>query len=123
MNNNKLPRFRFMAMSKLIGVITFIVLFIVVTYSMYEMHISQNYESLSQLIISAFGFAGIYTGFYITMAKHEHIEEEKTKREKELKNLEQTNAQEDDIIAKRQEIAMLCQKMNDIIGETNSNTL
>ena len=51
---------------------------------MQEMHNTGNYDALPQLIISAFGFASIYSGFYLTMAKVEHVEEERTKREKEL---------------------------------------
>ena len=82
--NKKQSLIKFMAMSKIIGIIIFAFVIIVSIFVMYEMHISQNYDALPQLIISIFGFASVYTGFYLTMAKVEHIEEEKTKREKEL---------------------------------------
>lgn len=119
---NKL-KFRFMAMSKLIGVIAFTFVFMIVLYSMVEMHISQIYDALPQLIMSAFGFASVYAGFYLTMAKMEHVEEEKTKREKELKQLQMKNASEEEIQSKKEEINMLFQKMTDIINETPQQLL
>ena len=119
----KLPRFRFMAMSKLLGVITIMLVLIVVIYTMAEMHISSNYDALPQLILSVFGLASIYVGFYLTMAKMEHVEEEKTKREKELALLKKKDASEDDINDKRQEIESLRQKMNDLISETTQSLL
>lgn len=114
-------KFRFMAMSKLIGLVAFGFVFMVTIYAMNEMHATGNYDALSQLIISAFGFAGVYAGFYLTMAKVEHVEEEKTNREKELVNLKKTNASEEDIQRKRDEISELRQKMNDIISETTQS--
>ena len=77
-NRRTYPRFRFMAMSKMIGIIAFGFVFMITVYSMKEMHNTGNYDALPQLIISAFGFASIYAGFYLTMVKAEHIEEEKT---------------------------------------------
>ena len=112
-----LLKFKFMAMSKLIGLVAFGFVFMVTIYAMNEMHITGNYDALPQLIISAFGFAGVYAGFYLTMAKVEHVEEEKTKREKELTILKQTNASDEDIQSKKDEISELRQKMNDIISE------
>lgn len=120
---NKLPKFRFMAMSKLLGVLSFGFAFAIVVYAMVEMHISQIYDALPQLIISGVTLAGAYVGFYLTMAKVEHVEEEKTKREKELKALEKRNAAEDVIADKRQEIQNLKDKMNEIISETTHNLL
>ena len=76
-----LPKFRFMAMSKLIGVIAFGFVFGITVYSMIEMHNTGDYSNLGQLIISAYGFASVYAGFYLLMAKVEHVEEEKTKRD------------------------------------------
>lgn len=118
MNNHRLPKFRFMAMSKLIGLITFGFVFVVTVYAMYEMHISQDYSNLGQLIISAYGFASVYAGFYLLMAKVEHVEVEKTKREKELASLKNGNASEEEIIEKKSEIQNLVQKMNDLISES-----
>ena len=122
--HKKLPKFRFMAMSKLIGLIAFAFVFMITVYAMHEMHITGNYDSLSQLIISAFGFASIYSGFYLTMAKVEHIEEEKTLREKELANLNKVkNKNEEEIQDKRTEIEQLKQKINDIISQSTQNLL
>ena len=111
-------KFRFMAMSKLIGLVTFGFVFAVTGFAMQEMHDTGNYEALPQLIISAFSFASIYAGFYLTMAKVEHVEEERTRREKELASLQKKNASEDDIANKKQEIQNLTQKLNDLINET-----
>ena len=127
MNNNikkKMPRFRFMAMSKLIGIIAFVFAFTITIFTMHEMHISQNYDALPQLIISSFGFLSIYSGFYISMAKMEHVEEEKTKREKELaalKNIPQTD--EDIINNKKADIEALRDKLNDLLNETTQSLL
>lgn len=119
----KRPRFKFMAMSKLIGLIAFVFVFMITIYSMQEMHNTGNYDALPQLIISAFGFASIYSGFYLTMAKVEHVEEERTKREKELALLKNKKASKEDIADKKQEIENLRQKMNDLINETTQTLL
>ena len=116
-NKHNSLKIKFMAMSKLIGLVTFGFVFMVTIYTMYEMHITKTYDALPQLIISAYGFAGVYAGFYLTMAKVEHVEEEKTKREKELVNLKQLDASEEDIQFKKDEIIELRQKMNEIISE------
>ena len=122
-NKRTYPRFRFMAMSKMIGIIAFGFVFMITVYSMKEMHNTGNYDALPQLIISAFGFASIYAGFYLTMAKAEHIEEEKTKRENELKNLQKKNASEEEINLKRQEINDLFNKINELMSESQHNLL
>jgi peptidoglycan hydrolase CwlO-like protein len=120
----KLPKFRFMAMSKLIGLVVVVFVLVVTIYTMKEMHGTGNYDALPQLIISAFGFASIYAGFYLTMAKVEHVEEEKTKREKELALLKNNKeASQEDIDNKRQEIENLNQKTNDLISEPTQNLL
>ena len=122
-NRRTYPRFRFMAMSKMIGIIAFGFVFMITIYSMKEMHNTGNYDALPQLIISAFGFASIYAGFYLTMAKAEHIEEEKTKRENELKSLQKKNASEEEISLKRQEINDLFNKINELMSESQHNLL
>ena len=122
-NRRTYPRFRFMAMSKMIGIIAFGFVFMITVYSMKEMHNTGNYDALPQLIISAFGFASIYAGFYLTMAKAEHIEEEKTQRENELKNLQKKNASEEEISLKRQEINDLFNKINELMSESQHNLL
>lgn len=118
------PKFRFMAMSKLIGIIAFCFVLIITLYAMYEMHVSQIYDSLSQLIISAFAFASVYAGFYLTMAKVEHLEAEKTKRETELSKLKkQSDVQEEELIEKRQQINDTISKLTDLMSEQTHNLL
>lgn len=123
-DTKKQLRFRFMAMSKLIGVVAFLFVLSIVVYTMIEMHIKGDLSSLPQLIISSFGFAAIYSGFYLTMAKVEHIEIEKTKREKELEVLRQQCGDIDiheEYELKKQELAELQQKYADILAQ-NDNT-
>ena len=90
---------RFLGMSKILGVFILLALAWITIYAMIEMHEQNNLESLPQLLISVFGIGAVYVGFYLTMAKWEHIEEEKTLREKELlklkKSLNMMNTQED----------------------------
>ena len=130
MNNKKhfkTPKFRFMAMSKLIGLIVFAFVFMITIFSMKEMHDTGNYDSLPQLIISAFGFASVYSGFYLTMAKVEHVEEERSNREKELIALKNNNLENsdksDEIELKKSEIISLIQKVNDLLSESNQPLL
>ena len=120
--NKKSNIFRFMAMSKLIGIIVFLFTAIVTVYIMHEIHISQNYDVLPQLIISVFGFASIYTGFYLNMAKIEHIEEEKTKREKEL-TLLTLNNNEEQINLKIQQIEKLEERLDTLTNESTQKLL
>lgn len=106
---------RFMAMSKLIGLIAFGFAFIITVYAMIEMHHTETYAALPQLIISAFGFASVYAGFYLLMAKVEHVEVEKTKREMELASLKLCQASKEDINEKEAEIQVLTKEVNDIL--------
>ena len=70
------------------------------------------------------GFASVYSGFYLTMAKVEHVEDEKSKREKELATLKKSKTKdEEEIQAKKAEIESLRQKMNDILSETTQSLL
>lgn len=82
--NKKPPIGRFLAMSKLIGLIIAISIGIIVVYSMIEMHRLKDISSLPQLLISVFALGSVYVAFYLTLAKWEHTEEEKTEREKEV---------------------------------------
>lgn len=117
-------RFRFMAMSKLIGLIAFGFVFIITMYAMKEMHDTGMYDALPQLIMSAFAFASVYAGFYLVMAKVEHVEEERTKREKELELLKKQKVQDqDEINSKKAEIEALRQKMVDILSESSQSLL
>lgn len=116
-NSKKLLRFRFMVTSKFIGMVAFFFVFIVTVYAMYEMHISRDYSSLSQLIISAFGFASVYAGFYLVMAKVEHVEEEKTRREAQLHTMKQKNVSTEEIEAQKQKILELEQQIGNILSQ------
>ena len=75
---------RFSAMSKMIGVIVVFFVSIVLLFSMYEMHRTQDLSSLSELIVGTFTVLTAYIGFYINMAKAEHIEDKKNQIKKEL---------------------------------------
>lgn len=134
-NNNKKKRKkkltkRFLAMSKLIGIFIAMALASIITYSMYEMHVQHDLSSLSQLIISVFSIAAAYIGFYLTMAKWEHLESEKTNRQKDLLRLKK----ELELISKKEqmdeqienfnkEITELDDKLNEVESEdfTNNN--
>lgn len=121
-----LLRFRFMVTSKFIGMMAFFFIAVIVAFSMFEMHRSMDYSAMPQLIISAFGFASVYAGFYLTMAKIEHAEEEKTRREIELANMKaKVGAPEvtpEDLEAARQEINELRNAISGLLGQGN-NTL
>lgn len=117
-NQRKIPRFRFMATSKFIGLVAFFFVLIITIYSMIEMHISCDYSSLSQLIISSFGFASVYAGFYLVMAKVEHMEEERTRREIELFNLKKKNVSPEEIETQRQKISDLEQQVMNLLSQS-----
>lgn len=114
---------KFMAMSKLIGIIACLFVFIIVIYSMYEMHITGDLSNLSQLIISAFSFAGIYTGFYLTMAKAEHIDNERQKLKDELNALKKKAciSPEDEYGDKKEELDKLSEKYINTVTKDNDN--
>lgn len=118
MSKIKLPKYRFMAMSKLIGLICFLCLFVIIIYSMYEMHRTGDLSNLSQLIISAFAFASIYAGFYLNMAKVEHLEAEKSACKKELELMRKSGkCSEEDIEQHRQEIQSIMDQLNNIMSQ------
>ena len=112
------PR-RFTAMSKMIGVASFAFLLIIVVYSLIEMHRTENFEHLGQLMISSFAFSTIYTGFYLNMAKTEHIEAEKVKLQKELEMLKNKCGDidpHDEYDDKKNELKALKEKYHDILS-------
>lgn len=98
--NNK--HTRFLAMSKLIGWIVVGILIIVMIYALIEMHIQRNLDALPQLLISVFGIVSVYIGFYLTMAKWEHVEAEKTARQKELIKLKKSLGEDPNNIIQEQ---------------------
>ena len=81
---SKENQIKFTAMSKLIGYIVIAFATIVILYAMYEMHRIQDLSSLPQLLIGVLGLLTAYVGFYINMAKAEHIEDKKNQIKKEL---------------------------------------
>ena len=112
-------RFRFMITSKYIGLVAFFFIFVITVYAMYEMHISRDYNSLPQLIIASFAFGSVYAGFYLTMAKVEHVEEEKTHRETQLHSMKLKNASPEEIEAQEQRIADLEQQVSNLLQQNN----
>ena len=123
------PTPRFKAMSKLIGIFIALAIIVIVAYAMVEMHLQNDLSSLPQLLISAFGIGAVYIGFYLTMAKWEHVEWEKTSRQKDLlklkKKLELYDDQEqtmEDIEKLQEEIDKLDSKACELENEEiNSN--
>ena len=75
---------RFTAMSKLIGFIVIFIVISVIVYSMYEMHRIRDISALQYLICGVLAILASYIGFYINMAKAEHIEDKKNQIKKEL---------------------------------------
>lgn len=122
------PTQRFMAMSKRIGIFIAIILIIIVVYAMYEMHHQNDLNSLPQLLISTFGIGAVYIGFYLTMAKWEHIEAEKTNRQKDLlklkKQLESYNKEQqlcEDIENCNKDIEDFDSKLNELETQDFTN--
>lgn len=122
------PTQRFMAMSKRIGIFIAIILIIIVVYAMYEMHHQNDLNSLPQLLISTFGIGAVYIGFYLTMAKWEHIEAEKTNRQKDLlklkKELESYNKEQqlcEDIENCNKDIEDFDSKLNELETQDFTN--
>ena len=107
------PNNKFIAMSKLLGVLVFLLTITMIVFSLYEMHEQSNLDSLPQLIISVFGLAGVYIAFYLTMAKWEHIEQEKTLREKEIIKLKKAL----NVYCKEEEIQ---EEINELEGEVQN---
>jgi flagellar biosynthesis/type III secretory pathway chaperone len=75
------------------------------------MHINHDLSSLTQLIISMFALAGVYVGFYLTMAKVEHVEQEISARQERLKECGVTNQELIDAYSQQN------QQLNDILGQ------
>jgi hypothetical protein len=86
------------ATSKLIGLMVAISVIIVIVYSMtiivvlsdkaIEMCLTPDFTPLNTLIGGALALAAAYIGFYINMAKAEHIIDKKKEIAKEIKHIE-----------------------------------
>lgn len=107
---------RFFAMSKLLGVVVICMAISIVIYSMYEMHINKDLSPLNYLIMSIFGLLASYIGFYINMAKAEHLEDKKNQIKKELELLHLNGIQEDE----KERAIELQNKLEKIREELNS---
>ena len=117
---------KYAVMSKLIGKFIAVTIAIIVIYAMIEMHLQRDLNSLPQLIISVFGIGATYVGFYLTMAKWEHVETEKTNRQKDIirlkKKLECYNEEEqitEDIEQLQSEVEQLDTKEDELEQETH----
>ena len=92
------PTKRSMATSKVIGVITAMVVISIIVYAMIliatisnkaiNIGISPDFTALNTLIGGALALAGAYIGFYINMAKAEHIADKKNDIAREIKRIE-----------------------------------
>lgn len=114
---------RFTAMSKMIGFIIIFIVFVVVGYSMYEMHITQDLSSLQYLICGVLAILGSYIGFYINMAKAEHIEDKKNQIKKEIEMIRRNDTieleEQEKII---QELENMDTKLDELNYEEEINT-
>lgn len=79
-----MKRNRFTAMSKLLGIFIACLSIVIVIYAMIEMHVKSDLSALPALIGGILAIFGSYCGFYINMAKAEHIEDKKNELKKEL---------------------------------------
>lgn len=110
---------RFTAMSKLIGFIVVLLVTIVILYSMYEMHRTQDISALQYLICGVFAILTSYIGFYINMAKAEHIEDKKNQIKKELELIRRGNITPEN--KKREmELQQELEEMNVTLDELNT---
>lgn len=110
---------RFTAMSKLIGFIVVLLVAIVILYSMYEMHRIQDISALQYLICGVFAILTSYIGFYINMAKAEHIEDKKNQIKKELELIRRGNITPEN--KKREmELQQELEEMNATLDELNT---
>ena len=75
---------KYTAMSKLIGIFIALLVLVIVLFSMYEIHRTNDVSPLQYLIVGVFAICASYIGFYINMAKAEHIEDRKNQIRREL---------------------------------------
>ena len=116
MAKRKKKPIRFTAMSKMIGLIIIFTVFIVIGYSMYEMHITRDLTSLQYLICGVLAILGSYIGFYINMAKAEHIEDKKNQIKKEIEIIRCKNTIE---LEEQERIIQELEDMNTKLDELN----
>jgi hypothetical protein len=113
--------------SKMIGLITAIAVIIIVIYTMtiiatlsnkaIDMGISPDFTPLNTLIGGALALAVAYIGFYINMAKAEHIEDKKNEIAREIKRIEKngiTNEEQEKLMELRCELEGLNGELEEI---------
>lgn len=112
---------RFTAMSKLIGFIVILIVAIVIIYSMYEMHRIQDISALQYLICGVLAILASYIGFYINMAKAEHIEDKKNQIKKELELIRRDGIVTDEEKEREAELQDKLENMNSSLDELNTD--
>jgi len=110
---------RFTSMSKIIGYVVAIVSISIIAFSMYEMHRLQNLDAIEFLILGALGLAATYIGFYINMAKAEHLEDKRSQVQKELAILRKNGVTEEER-EKEQELKSILDGINTNLQELHS---
>lgn len=110
---------RFTAMSKLIGIFVIFIVIVVMIYSMYEMHRTKDISSLQYLICGVFAILASYIGFYINMAKTEHIEDKRNQIQKELELIRRDGISEEDKY-REEELQQELENMNASLDELNA---
>lgn len=115
----KQNQIRFTAMSKLIGFIVILIVIIVIAFSMYEMDRTKDISALQYLICGSLAILGSYIGFYINMAKTEHIEDKKNQIKKELELIRRDGIITEEEKRKEEELKEKLENMNTDLEELN----
>lgn len=126
------PKPKFTAASKLIGVIVFIAMLGIIIYAMIiipkvaedaiKAGITPDMGALNTLIGGILGVACAYIGFYINMAKAEHIEDKKNEIKKQIHKIEQdgiTQEEMEKLNVLKEELMNLNDKLDNISGDEN----
>lgn len=115
----KKEQIRFTAMSKLIGFIVILIVITVILFSMYEMDKTKDISALQYLICGTLAILGSYIGFYINMAKAEHIEDKKNQIKKELELIRRDGIITEKEKIKEKELKEELENMNINLDELN----
>lgn len=110
---------KFTPMSKLIGFITIMIALSIIVFTMYEMHRIQDISSIQYLIVGGLGLLATYVGFYINMAKAEHLEDKRNELQKELELIRKDGITEDEK-EREQELKTMLENLNANIQELHS---
>ena len=110
------------AYSKLLGIIVLFIVFIVIFFTIYEVDKYGELSPLPYMITGSFALLSAFVGFYINMAKAEHIEQQKAELEKEIKRLkgDMTEENREYLLDKLDNIS---NKMEDILAPTEEEEL